>query len=302
MPASLASIRCQRSVDRCRRRADRPTALAERFEWNPPRRIRVACSVLVDGRADLLRSRSQIADERLHLRIAVRVRRRHDPDAGGEPIQDAAEVLPEVLDPIRMAPGGIRHVDEPAARVLASIVPRELGYLSLLCIPLVLRVQDQALKRVPPMVPKTAGQKLGERDFAAEPAYVLESADAQARVDDKVPLLADVRLRLDEEVIIPVRQCVPPRDAQLRRSLKVCGLAAHQPHETEQRADGGEDQEPFDLPGVHNKEEEELEEQSQEDQREDDFRERPPPSRAPLSSPHSTRLRHVSTIVTPGPS
>src|SRR5207245_3961057 len=116
--------------------------------------------------------------------------------------------------------------------------------LGLLCLPLVLRVQDQALERVPPMVPKTAGQKLGEHDFPAEPADVLESADAQARVDDKVPLLADVRLRLDEEVIIPVRQRVPPRDAQLRRSLKVGGLAAHQPHETEQRADGGEDQEP----------------------------------------------------------
>jgi len=47
------------------------------------------------------------------------------------------------------------------------------------------------------------------------------------RLRDAARGLADVRLRLDEEVIVPVRQRVPPRDAQLRRSLKVCGLAAH---------------------------------------------------------------------------
>ena len=187
----------------------------------------MAGAVLVDGRADLFRPRRQIADERLHLRVAVGVRRRHDPDAGREPIQDTAEILPEVLDPIRVASDGIRDVDEPPPRVLPTIFLRELGDLRLLCLPLVLRVQDQALKRVPPMIPKTVGQKLGQRDFAAETTDVLKATHAEARVDDKVPLLADVRLRLDEEVVIPVRQRVPPRDAQLRKSLKVCGLAAH---------------------------------------------------------------------------
>src|SRR5207245_1378855 len=91
------------------------SAISAQESREPPGRIRVAGSVLVDGPADLLRPRRQIADERLHLRIAVRIRRRHDPDTGREPVQDAAEILPEVLDPIRMAPDGIRHVDEPAA-------------------------------------------------------------------------------------------------------------------------------------------------------------------------------------------
>src|SRR5439155_22218696 len=62
MPASLALIRGHRPLNGYRRRADRPAVLAERFEWNPPRRIRVAGAVLVDGRADLFRSRRQIAD------------------------------------------------------------------------------------------------------------------------------------------------------------------------------------------------------------------------------------------------
>src|SRR2546422_11205422 len=96
------------------------------------------------------------------------------------------------------------------------------------------------------MLPETAAQKLGERDLAAETTDVLEAADAEARVDDEVPLLADVRLRLDEEVVIPVRQRVPPRDAQLRRNLKVCGLAAHQPHQAEEGPDGRDNQEPCD--------------------------------------------------------
>jgi len=101
---------------------------------------------------------------------------------------------------------------------------------------------------------------LGERDFAAEPTDVLEATHTEARVDDEVPLLADVRLRLDEEVVIPVRQRVPPRDAQLRKSLKVCGLAAHQPHQAEEGPDGRENQEPFDGCGLQDEEEEELEE------------------------------------------
>src|SRR5438132_14185421 len=60
-------------------------------------------------------------------------------------------------------------------------------------------------------VSETSSQELGECDLASEPPHMLESADAQASVDDEVPLLADVRFRIDEEVIVPVRQRVPPR-------------------------------------------------------------------------------------------
>src|SRR5438132_9865080 len=55
-------------------------------------------------------------------------------------------------------------------------------------------------------VSETSSQELGECDLASEPPHMLESADAQASVDDEVPLLADVRFRIDEEVIVPVRQ------------------------------------------------------------------------------------------------
>ena len=89
---------------------------------------------------------------------------------------------------------------------------------------------------------------------------MLESADAQASIDDEVPLLADVRLRLDEEVVVPVRQRVPPDDAEGPRSLKVCGLAADQPHETHERPDGGENPEPLHRRRVPDEDEQQLEE------------------------------------------
>src|SRR2546425_2770478 len=89
-------------------------------------------------------------------------------------------------------------------------------------------------------------------------------------------------------------QCVSAfhRDAQLRRCLKVCGLAAHEPDETDERCDRGEDQQPLDGRGLQDEQEEELKEESQEDERADDFGKRPSPSCAPLVSPHATRLRH----------
>ena len=89
-------------------------------------------------------------------------------------------------------------------------------------------------------------------------------------------------------------QCVSAfhRDAQLRRGLKVCGLAAHEPHETDERCDRRENQEPLDGRGPQDEQEEELEEKPQEDERANDFDERPPAPGAPLVSPHATRLRH----------
>src|SRR5207249_12261971 len=134
--------------------------LAESLERNPPRRIREAGAVLVAGRADLLRPRCEVAHQRLHLRIPVGVRRRHDPNARGEPVEDAAEILPEMLDPVRMAANRILHIDEPPARELPSVLLRELGHLGLFRLPLVLRVQDQALEGVPALLPKRTSQKV----------------------------------------------------------------------------------------------------------------------------------------------
>src|SRR3989454_1106838 len=211
MPASLAAVRRRRAIDRGRGRADRPAFLAERLEGSPSRGIGVAGPVLVDDRPDFFRARSQIADEGLHLRVAIRVRGRNNPDAGREPIQHPAEILPEMFDPVRVATERIRDIDEPAAGVLPPVLFRELGHLGFLRLPLVLRVQDETLNRVPTQVSETSSQELGECDLASEPPHMLESADAQASVDDEVPLLADVRFRIDEEVIVPVRQRVPPR-------------------------------------------------------------------------------------------
>src|SRR2546428_13543492 len=103
-----------------------------------------------------------------------------------------------MVDPVRLAADRMRDIDEPAAGVLPPGLLRELGNLGFLRLPLVLRVKDQTLKGVPPQVPQTPGQELGGRDLAAAPAHGLGAADAQAGVDDQAPLLADVRLRVDE--------------------------------------------------------------------------------------------------------
>src|SRR5437667_12559404 len=88
-------------------------------------------------------------------------------------------------------------------------------------------------------------------------------------------------------------QCVSAfhRDAQLRRGLKVCGLAAHEPHETEERCDRWQNQDPLDGRGLQDEQEEEVEEQPQEHERADDVDARPPAPGAPLMSPHATRRR-----------
>jgi len=65
---------------------------------------------------------------------------------------------------------------------------------------------------------EAAGQELRERDLPPEPADVLEAADAQTRVDDQVVLLADERLRLDEEIIVPVGQRGSPVAQMGRRA------------------------------------------------------------------------------------
>src|SRR5206468_7910130 len=70
------------------------------------------CALPIYDRPDLLGPGREVADERLHLGIPVGLRRAHDADVRGEPLKDAAEILPVMLDPVGMAAEGIRHVDE----------------------------------------------------------------------------------------------------------------------------------------------------------------------------------------------
>ena len=77
-------------------------------------------------------------------------------------------------------------------------------------------VEDEALEGVPAVLVQAAGEKLGERDFAAQPADVLEAADAQARINDEIFLPANEGFRIEEEIIVPMRQRIPPGDAQGR--------------------------------------------------------------------------------------
>src|SRR5439155_19345812 len=184
MAATLASIRGGLPFDRRRGRADRLALLAERLERNPARGVRMPGAVPVHNLADLFRARGEIPHEGLHLRVPVRIRRRDDPDVRRKPIEDPAEVFPVVLDPIRVTSEGIRHVDEPPPGVLPTVLLRELRDLGLLGLPLVLRIEDEALERVPAVLVQAAGEKLGGRNFAAQPADMLEAADAEARVDD----------------------------------------------------------------------------------------------------------------------
>ena len=117
--------------------------------------------ILVHDRPDLLGPSREVADERLHLRIPVGLRRAHDADVRGEPIEDAAEILPVMLDPVGMAAQGIRHVDEPSSDILPSVFLRELADLPLLALPLILGVEDEALGRLPSVLAQAPRQELG---------------------------------------------------------------------------------------------------------------------------------------------
>ena len=171
----------------------------------------MAGPVTVYQSSDLLRPGREIPDEGLHLPIPVRLRRRDDPDSGREPIEHATEVLPVVVDPVAVASERIGHIDEPATDELLPVFLRELADLPVLALPLILRVEDEALYRPSTVLLKTARQQMGKRDLAAEPTDVLQPADAQARIHDDVRLLADVGLRLREKLIVPMRQSVSPR-------------------------------------------------------------------------------------------
>src|SRR5207245_9131098 len=191
MAAAVASIRGGLPFDRRGGRANRLAMVAERLERNPARGVRVPGAVLVHNLADLLRARGEIPHEGLHLRVPIRLRCRDDPDVGRKPVEDPAEVLPVVLDPIRVTSEGIGHVDEAPPGVLPTVLLRELRDLGLLGLPFILRIEDEALERVPAVLVQAAGEKLGERDFAPQPADMLEAADAEARVDDDLPLSAE---------------------------------------------------------------------------------------------------------------
>src|SRR2546428_9411009 len=129
--------------------------------------------------------------------LLVLIRRDAVPNAGSKPVMDPAEVFPVVLDPIRVTSEGIGHVDEPPPGVLTTVLFRELRDLGRLGLPFILCIEDEALERVPAVLVQAAGEKLGERDFAAQPADVLEAADAQACIDDDLPLSAEEGLAID---------------------------------------------------------------------------------------------------------
>ena len=168
-------------------------------------------AVTVHERPDFLGAGGEVSHQGLHLRIPIRLRRRDDPDSGREPIEHATEVLPVVVDPVAVASERIGHIDEPATDELLPVFLRELADLPVLALPLILRVEDEALYRPSTVLLKTARQQMGKRDLAPEPTDVLQPADAQTRIHDDVRLLADVGLRLREKLIVPVRQSVSPR-------------------------------------------------------------------------------------------
>ncbi len=166
--------------------------------------------ISVYERAHFLGARGEVTHQGQHFRISIRFRRRDDPDPRGEAIEHAAEVLPVMVHPVAVASHRIGHVDQAAAHVFRPVFLRELTDLPLLALPLVLRVEDEALERPSVVLPKTPRQQVGEGDLPAESADMLKPADAQARVHDDVRLLADEGLRLREKLIVPMRQRVSP--------------------------------------------------------------------------------------------
>ncbi len=197
--------------------------LAERLERDPAFRVRPPGAVLVHDGPHRLGAGREIPDESLHLRMLVRLRRRDDPNVGREAVEDASEILPVMVDPVLVATERVRHVDEPPTNVRPSVFAGKLRDLRRLRLPFVLRVQDEALERIAADLAEAARQELAEGDLSSQSANVLEAADAQARVDDQVALLADERLHLDEEIIVPVRQLGSPVAQMGRRAYSLTG-------------------------------------------------------------------------------
>jgi len=170
----------------------------------------MAGPVPVHERADFFRPGGEVSHEGLHLRISIRLGRRDDPDACGETIEHAAEVFPVMVHPVTVTSVRIGDIDETAADILLPVLLCELVDLTLLTLPLILRVQDQALERPSAFLLEAPRQELSQGDLSPEPTDVLESADAQTCVHDDVPLLADVGVGLREKLIVPMGQCVSP--------------------------------------------------------------------------------------------
>jgi len=115
----------------------------------------------------------------------------------------------------------IGHIDQPSPDVLSTLVARELPDLALLRLPLVLCVQHETLENLSSVLAQAAHQELREGDLPAESADVLQATHAEARVDDEILLVPYEGLRLDEQVVVPVRQG-GPRAAEQTRRLKLC--------------------------------------------------------------------------------
>src|SRR3972149_7018281 len=145
---------------------------------------------------------------------------------GREAVEDPAEVDPVVVHPGPVASERVRDVNQASPDVLAALVPRGLVDPTLPPLPLVLRVEDEALEDVPPLGPEAAGEDLGEGDLSAQPADVLKAAHDETRVHDEVLLRADVGLCIREELIVPVRQGDRPESTDEGGTIKVCGPAS----------------------------------------------------------------------------
>ena len=121
----------------------------------------MAGPVMVHESADFLGAGGEVSHQGLHFRISIRLRGRDDPDPGSEAVEHATELLPVMVHPVAVAPHRIGHVDQPAAHVLRPVFFRELTDLPLLALPLVLRIEDEALDRPSVFLLKTPGQQVG---------------------------------------------------------------------------------------------------------------------------------------------
>src|SRR5256885_13024794 len=132
--------------------------LREGPEGDPNREGGIAGPVSVPEGADFLPRGGQGTDQGLDVRKAVTFPPREDPEPRSEAVEHATEVLPVMVHPVAVASHRIGHVDQAAAHVFRPVLFRELPDLPFRALPLVLRVEDEALDRPSVFLLKTPGQ------------------------------------------------------------------------------------------------------------------------------------------------
>ena len=207
-PPAVALVRNGRAVVHAERPrlADAVAREAQRLEREPTGRVRMAGPVAVHELPDLLAALGQILDDRLHLGPCVHVGGADDLHPRGEVVEVVPEVLPVVVDPARVAPVGVRDVDQPPGRVLRPGAVRELSDLPRARLPLVLRVQHEAMDHPVAFLLERAADRVSEHDLTAEAADVLKAADGEAGVHDDVLSILHERPDLVEEFVRPVHR------------------------------------------------------------------------------------------------